>query len=156
MPPSKHTCCAILAILVAATPLGNGSVAAADGVLARCGASKGRGYFLKDNLSNPDGPMWADDGISSGKVVLIRLGDEWDIQFDDTVGAYGYRQDGATVAMLGQFGERLSIGAFRGTYADIFTFDFAEKEVVWTSQKIGTFVPKVAVYVAKCEIVNRP
>lgn len=130
------------------------AASASEGAIARCGAPKGTGYFFFDELMNPNGPEWGDDGISDGKMVLISLGDEWDIQFDDIVGAYGYRQDGAEVIPLGASGEKFTIGAFRGTYTDVFTFDIARKEVVWTSHKIGTAIPKVAIYHAACSFVS--
>ncbi len=145
-----------LLLLIATLPVWHTSANSSEGVLARCGASKGRSYFLKDKITNPDGPSWEEDGITNGKIILIRLGDEWDIQFDDFAGAYGYRQDGATMVVLGKFEDKLNIGAFRGTYSDIYTFDFAQGEVIWTSHKIGTAVPKVAIYTAKCEIISGP
>jgi hypothetical protein len=99
---------------------------------------------------NPEGPEWMDDGISSGKILLVRLGDEWDIQFGDTIGDYGYRQDGARVLPLGRADHLLTVGAFRGTYTEIYTFKFSDNEVVWTSHKIGTVITKVAIYRADC------
>jgi len=44
----------------------------------------------------------------------------------------------------------LTIGAFRGTYVDIFTFNFSNNEVLWTSHKIGTAIAKVGIYRAEC------
>lgn len=109
-----------------------------------------------DDIMNPDGPMWEEDGISDGKIVLVGLGDEWDIQFDDAAGAYGYRQDGAEVLVLGNTETKLTVGAFRVTYTDIYTFNFANREVIWTSHKIGTLVTKVAIYRAECEFMAPP
>ncbi|MBY6056781.1 hypothetical protein [Leisingera daeponensis] len=122
-----------------------------QGVLLRCGASKGTAYFFKDDLTNPGGPEWSDDGISEGKISLVRLGDEWDIQFGDALGAYGYREDGASVVPLGTSDKMITIGAFRGTYADVYTFNLADGEVLWSSHKIGSAVPKVGMYRAKCK-----
>jgi hypothetical protein len=102
---------------------------------------------------NPEGPEWADDGISGGKIILVRLGNEWDIQFDDAFGASGYRQDGATVLVLGAADGKLTVGAFRGTYTEIYTFNFDGREVIWTSHKTGTFLPKVAIYRAECDFM---
>lgn len=120
------------------------------GVLARCGASKGDGYYFKDKLFNPNGPTWNEDGISKGKIVLVRLGDEWDIQFDDAVGAYGYRQDGAAVVLLNANAGFMTIGASRDTYVDVFTFSLESNEVVWSTHKTGTPIKKVAIYRAPC------
>ncbi len=129
------------------------SVSASEGAVVRCGASKGTGYYFYDEIMNPKGPEWSEDGISDGKLILISLGDEWDIQFDDVAGAFGYRQDGAEVVPLGSTENKLTIGAFRGTYTDVYTFDLTQKEVVWSSHKIGTPIPKVAIYRAPCSFV---
>lgn len=137
---------------VALAPIiGFSSIAEArEGVVIRCGASSGTGYFFRDPLTNPDGPNWQDDGISNGKIVLVRLGDEWDIQFDDTVGAYGYRQDGARVVPLNINSSLITIGAFAINYVDLYTFNLLTNEVLWTSHKTGTLVTKVALYRAEC------
>ena len=121
------------------------------GVLARCGASKGQSYFFKDESLNPAGPDWEGDGISSGKIILVKLGTEWDIQFDDVVGAYSYRQDGAKVFLLSNKPGLFSVGAFGTLYTDIYTFDLTHKTVAWSSNKIGPLGPKVGVYVSDCE-----
>lgn len=72
---------------------------ASQGVIIRCGASEGHSFFF-EGFANPDGPNWDTDRISGGKIILVRLGDEWDIQFDDAIGASGYRQDGAKLFPL--------------------------------------------------------
>lgn len=120
-----------------------------DGVLIRCGASKGYGYFLKNELTNPNGPSWQEDGFSTGKIVLVRLGSEWDIQFSDTVGESGYRQQGASVVPLMRNDHLLTMGVFHENYSDIYTFDFRHREVVWTSNRHYP-INKVAVYRADC------
>lgn len=125
----------------------------AECAVARCGASSGNGYFFWDELFNPEGPEWAEDGIANGNIVLVRLGDEWDIQFDDTAGAYGYRQDGATVLVLGAHAGKLRVGAFHSNYSDVYTFNFLGREVVWRTHKTGTLIGKVAIYRAECEFM---
>ena len=50
-----------------------------DGGLIRCGASDGRGYFFHEPVGNPEGPEWSDDAMSNGKIILVKLGEEWDI-----------------------------------------------------------------------------
>lgn len=143
----KFVCFAVLALTVSAPATAQD----VDGVLARCGASKGHGYFFKDENFNPTGPEWEDDGISNGKIILVRLGDEWDIQFDDIAGAYSYRQDGANVLPLMNTPGMLSVGAFGALYADIYIFDLANKNVAWSSNKLGPIGSKVAVYSADCQ-----
>ncbi len=99
---------------------------------------------------NPSGPSWENDGISNGQILLVKLGQEWDIQFGDSIGSYGYRQDGAAVIALGSNNSMLNVGAFHPNYTDIYTFNMLSKEVLWTSHKIGTAITKVAIYRAEC------
>jgi hypothetical protein len=122
-----------------------------EGVLARCGASKGTAYFFKEPVANPDGPNWVEDGMSKGRIVLVKLGEEFDIQFDDAAGSYGYREDGASVFLLGLAAGKMTVGAMHSNYTDIYTFNFMEKEVLWSSHKIGSLVTKVAIYRADCD-----
>jgi hypothetical protein len=136
----------IIAILMASSA----TAQLPEGVIARCGASKGHAYFFAAPM-NPDGPRWVEDGISNGKIVLVRLGDEWDIQFDDVLDSSGYRQDGARVMLLMQNESLVTVGAFSAQYVDIYTFDLDGREVAWTSNKHGPIAPKSAAYRAKCE-----
>lgn len=142
----------LLRILVAFTLISQAALAQQqDGALIRCGASSGHAFFFKDEITNPDGPNWLEDGMSNGKIVLVRYGDEWDILFDDTIGAYGYREDGAEVILLSNKPGMLIVGAFSSTYVDIYIFDFLNKTVAWSSNKLGPIVAKVAAYKATCE-----
>jgi hypothetical protein len=143
----KNTVAILLALSLAQTA----NAQQGDGVLMRCGASTGHGYFFYDELTNPRGPYWDVDRISNGRIVLLRLGDEWDIQFDDSVGAFGYRQDGASVLPILEKPGMLTVAAFGLNYADIYTFDFIGKKVAWSSNKIGPIVPRVAAFSADCE-----
>lgn len=121
-----------------------------DGALMRCGASTGQSYFFADETFTPDGPRWEDDRISEGKIVLINLGDEWDILFDDALGAHGYRSDGAIVVPISSTERYLMVAALHRNYVDVYTFDMDGSSVAWTSSKMGPFVPKSSVYYADC------
>lgn len=140
----------ILGITLATITSGEiASAQSGEGVLLRCGASTGQGYFFYDEVMNPTGPSWDHDGIANGQILLVKLGQEWDIQFGDAIGAYGYRQDGAEVMPLGSSDSFLTVGAFHRYYTDIYTFNLLSNEVLWTSHKIGA-IPKVAIYRAEC------
>lgn len=121
-----------------------------NGAIMRCGASAGHSFFFKGPL-NPSGPSWEVDRLSNGKIILVRLGEEWDIQFDDAIGSFGYRQDGAQVFPLMETDSLLTVGAFNAQYVDIYTFDFANKVVGWTSNKHGPISAKTAAFSASCE-----
>lgn len=123
---------------------------AQEGVLIRCGPSIGYSFYFHEPTMSPDGPTWEKDQLSNGKIVLVKLGDEWDIQFDDSFGAYGYREDGANVLPLTESPTMLMVGAFHPNYADIYTFDLVGKKVAWSSNKLGPPLPKVSVMEANC------
>jgi hypothetical protein len=145
----------VLGIALAAMSFGETTLAqSGEGVLARCGASAGQGYFFYDEVMNPQGPSWKRDGISNGHILLVKLGQEWDIQFGDSIGAYGFRQDGAEVIPLGSANGLLTVGAFHPNYTEIYTFNLISKEVLWTSHKIGTAITKVAIYRAECDAIS--
>jgi len=118
--------------------------------VAKCGASKGNGYFFQDEIFHPAASEWADDGISNGKISLVTAGEDLDILFGDALGDNGYGNDGATVILLSTVGDILRVGAFHDNYTDIFSFNMADKEVIWTSHKGGPFSKKVAIYRAEC------
>jgi len=119
-------------------------------VVAHCGASQGTSYFFHDEIFNPEGPDWAEDGIGNGRIILVREAEDWDILFEDVFGSPGYRSDGATVILLAMNAQYITVGAFHPNYVDTYTFNLVANEVVWTSHKTGTFAPKVAIYRADC------
>lgn len=141
-----------LLTLAALSTLANAALAqTSEGVIARCGASSGQSYIFKDAGTNPEGGRWVQDGMSGGKIILVRLGDEWDIQFDDALRAYSYRQDGAKVFVVMKSEGLLTVGAFHANYTDLYTFDLINHEVAWTSNKHGPMLPKVSAFFATCE-----
>lgn len=118
--------------------------------LIKCGASSGHAYFFKDPMWNPDEATWQEDGISNGEIRLVLNGDEFDIEFGDVAGGSSYRSEGAEVISLASNDDYLTIGAFTGSYTEIYTFDLNNSIVAWSSHKVGTLFPKVATYVAEC------
>lgn len=100
--------------------------------------------------------MSVEDGMSNGQIILVKLGEEWDILFDDAVGGNSYRKDGARVILLGGDERFLVVGAFYpSTYADIYTFDLQAREVAWSSNRLGGLIAKVSVMRASCEPAGR-
>ncbi|WP_170587382.1 hypothetical protein [Ruegeria arenilitoris] len=138
---------AVLAASVTASP----GMSAEELVLLKCGASSGKAYFF-------DGEGWVNDGISNGKIVLVGnaggVEGKFDIRFDDSFSdirrGYGYASDGASVFQVAAAQGRFSFIAAHDNYTDQYTFDTNRNEVLWTSHKVGTLVPKVALYFAEC------
>lgn len=145
-----------LTALMAGVLLAATTANAQDGVLIKCGASAGHGYFFHDEVMNPKGPEWSEDGMSNGQIILVKLGEEWDILFDDAIGGHSYRKDGARVIPLGGDERFLMVGAFYpSSYADVYTFDLEAREVAWSSNKPGGLMPKVSVMRASCDPAGR-
>jgi hypothetical protein len=122
-----------------------------NGLIARCGASSGTAYYFSDPLLNPEGPQWVEDGLSNGQIILTSIDGEWDIKFSDVRGGNSYREDGAVVIKVGENKGKLNIVAAHPNYVDTYTFNLFDREVVWTSHKLGPLPPKVAIYRAECE-----
>ena len=116
-----------------------------------CGASKGYSFFLQNSSLDYDAG-WSEDGISNGKIILVKEGEDFDILFDDIIGGYGYREDGADVFMLGLQNGKITILIVHYNYSDLYTFDLLNNEVVWASQKIAPhLVNKGSLFRADCE-----
>ena len=144
----------IFILTISATQLEAQTNSTALKVWAMCGPSQGKGYFFKDEIWNPEGPDWQDDGISNGQITLVNDGKNIDIIFGDAARASGYRDDGAEVALL-HFGDKfIRVGAFSELYVDIYNFDRLNSEVAWSSNKSGPFAGKVAVYRSGCKFVK--
>ena len=119
-------------------------------ILMHCGPSKGQGYFFNDPTFNPNPSGWHEDGMSKGRIILSKEGEDWDILFGDAAGGSGYRSDGATVIPLASNEKFIRIGAFADNYSDVYNFNLVEKTVVWSSNKSGPLMGKVAVYFSDC------
>jgi len=116
-----------------------------------CGPSEGTAYFFADSLFNPDGPNWTSDSITNGSIRLVSVGEEFDIQFGDAIGGSSYAAEGARVLSISANESKATFGAFHSNFTEIYTFDFENKVVAWSTHKIGPFAPKVATYVATCD-----
>ena len=114
-------------------------------VLMHCGPSEGHAYFFYDPIYNSNASEWNKDGMSKGRIIFTLEGDNWDILFGDAAGSSGYRSDVAVVAPLAITDRYIRIGAFADNYSDIYNFNLIEKTVVWTSNKSGPLMGKIAI-----------
>ena len=119
-------------------------------ILIHCGPSNGQAYFFNDPTFNPNPSGWQEDGMSKGRIILSKEGEDWDILFGDALGSNGYRSDGATVIPLASNERFIRVGAFADHYSDVYNFNLIEKTVVWSSNKSGPLMGKVAVYFSDC------
>jgi hypothetical protein len=125
-------------------------------VLAICGGSKGRAYFL-DTVERG----WVNDQIGQGRIILLRLpGGKLDILYRDASGRYSRpSEEGGDVQMTYAREASKEFGAVvvypRTGVVESFNFlkDVPEGRVVlWTSNKAESAMGlrKAAVFIAKC------
>ena len=68
-------------------------------IVATCGISEGRSYYIPGGLVTGKHAGWTDEKISKGSFQLIRSGDEYDIVFTDSTGrTLSSKGDGATTS----------------------------------------------------------
>lgn len=89
-----------LMFLVGALLLAGLAVQAQAETVTVCGASKGQSYFFQGLLNTS--PGWKDDGISNGKIELVRDRGNIDIFYADTVGSRSMRADGFEILAIPQ------------------------------------------------------
>ena len=130
--------------------------------LAVCGASQGHAYYPMAGLlaqsGSKDGGKWHPDSISQGKFTLTRQGDTYDILFADASGAIvSSTADGGSVFLIGRNSEASAfVVNYPGATVETFMFIKSENgpEVVWSQNKYGSPILKVAAFRAPCSFVN--
>jgi hypothetical protein len=70
--------------------------------ITSCGASKGYSFNFEGPIVPRDKAGWIEDGISSGGLVLLLNGDEFDIVITDSLGSKSMRADGFQVFNIPQ------------------------------------------------------
>ncbi|MDO5658657.1 MAG: hypothetical protein Q4G36_10105 [Paracoccus sp. (in: a-proteobacteria)] len=120
-------------------------------VLIRCGESVGTTYVFGNQRSHTGNGGFFDDGMDGGNIILVSDSVGPDIRFHDTVGQKSYRDDGATVQVHSSADDRFVIvTAAHRNYFDVYTFDVLQREVAWTSAKIGPFMARSGLMRASC------
>lgn len=126
-------------------------------VLAVCGPSEGRGYYL-----SPDHSGWEDDPISKGRVIIVAGPDgEPNVLFADARGDFvDATADGGSVTFSFMNDEKKSFGLIETypktgvTQTYVFsTSPSGERVLLWTAAKahISTVgITKVAAFASKC------
>ena len=132
--------------------------------LAVCGASVGYGYFPKYGLSalSDESGKWQEEKISSGRITLtVNDADEFDVLIADARGSvFSSRADGAAVIALNVSDLHIAVLVTnRPNYAETYTFfrnADGQAEVMWTSLKYGTLIPKASALRAPCSYFALP
>jgi hypothetical protein len=129
--------------------------------IAHCGASEGYGYYPKIGLGASDSRTgkWTKDQIRDGRLTLT-LGENntFDIiALDARDAPFSFRTSGASVSMIGKTDVSLSIlAAFPMGIIETYTFlrnTDGRAEVMWTQNKYGTPIPKVAAFRSNCSFL---
>ncbi len=127
-------------------------------VIAHCGVSNGYAFYPKYGIAakNKDAGEWTKDRISNGQFS-ISLSDngKFDVLFKDVSGGiFSTVADGGQIILLGKTTDSLSL--FVGypnksaeTYTVYRTIE-GKTEMMWTQNKFGVILPKVAAFIASC------
>lgn len=127
------------------------SMAAQSQTLIECEAGKGWAYYsnIEPETGKPTG--WVEDGITGGSITLVRDGDEFDLLIRDTIGTISARAEGAQIVLLGFRATYLEVlASYPQGAKEIYTFDFAAKQLVWSQHKFGVLYDKAHTFVAAC------
>ena len=124
--------------------------------IAVCGESKGYGYFPQTGINTITG--WHPDGISQGRFTLTSDGNKFDILYTDGSGAVvSSTGDGGEVILVGRTAHTITFAVnYPGMTIETFTFIKSSdgNEVIWSSNKYGAPVPKIAAYRAECTLLD--
>jgi hypothetical protein len=131
--------------------------------MASCGASDGQAYYPKFGLaalSKDHRAEWTSDTIGNGRISLSETDGEFDILVSDTVGGrvFSSRQEGAKVIVTDLGDKSISLLVAYPLLVETYTFfrnAEGQAEVMWTSNKWGTPIPKVGAYRAACSFFAR-
>lgn len=114
-------------------------------VVFECGASEGWSYFFEDPRFPETDVGWQTDQISTGQILLLKEGTEYEIAFGDAIGAQTVGAQGGEVLPLAGSGDLSNYIAllviYPGPYFEHYLFrrDLSgEGEVVWGSMKWPT------------------
>ena len=126
-------------------------------LLATCGPSEGRAYYL-----SPKHEGWADDPISIGRTIFTSSGEgDPNILFQDARGGFvNAREDGAVLVFSFLDAEKLEFGIIETypktgvTQTYVLSADKnGDKYMLWTTAKAHVSVAditKVSVHVSRC------
>ena len=126
-------------------------------LLATCGPSEGRGYYL-----SPRQEGWVDDPISAGRTIFVASADgKPNIFFQDARGGFvNAADDGAIITFSFIDADNLSFGMIE-TYPStgvtqtygVTPTETGERLMLWTATKVHVSkadITKVSAYVSKC------
>ena len=101
---------------------------------------------------------WVKDGISVGRITLTAEQDKFDFLYVDASGAIvSATSDGGTVTRIGQTDKAISVVvSYPGKTIETWTFINSSDgpEALWSSNKYGTAIPKIAAFRAPCSLLD--
>jgi len=122
-----------------------------------CGGSVGQSFFFSGPL-NKNQSGWQQDGISNGKIELVRDREQYDIFYADAVGSRSMRADGFEITAipqpLAEFRTLLAINSSTGIVEHyLFHLDRAGNgTLLWGSVKGGgAVIAKSGLYKSDCK-----
>jgi len=137
------------------------STAALGANIAICGESAGYGFYPKAGLAAAaqGSGKWINDVISGGRFSLTENEGEFDILVTDAMGrVFSSKQEGAKVIVVGSSDKSLTVVVAYPLLVETYTFlrnGDGQAEAIWTTNKWGTPIPKVAAFRAACSFFAR-
>ena len=129
-------------------------IAIAEAIITSCGESRGHDFWVTNTALNVGG--WEEVGVPGGKIVLTKIGDDFDLKITDATGeTKSARSQGATIVPVENENNNVTIivvHAGAGTEVYSFTLDeMRNGELVWTKIRHHFLIRNGGVSSAKCQ-----
>lgn len=128
------------------------STQASAQTIITCGGSEGHSIYFDHPLLKPEDTGWTDDQLTDGSIALVKSGDGVDILIKDGLGMTSALSYGAQVMLLDATDTVATVVVnYTGGAKELYTFDFARRQVVWSQHKFGVMFDKAHTMVAPCQ-----
>jgi hypothetical protein len=102
---------------------------------------------------------WTNDTISGGRFSLTENDGDFDLLVADSLGRiFSSKQEGAKIIVMNSSDKSLTVLVAYPKLVETYTFlrnEDGQAEAIWTTNKWGTPIPKVAAFRAACSFFAR-
>ena len=129
------------------------SIAFGQNIITRCGSSEGHDYWVNNEALNVGG--WKKANIPGGKIVLLRNGDDFDIEITDARGIPSTvsSQNGVIVPVENSNNNVTLIINYPGSGTEVYSFTLDEKkkgELIWSKIRHHSLIRNGGIYKSAC------
>lgn len=120
-------------------------------ILFECGGSSGHAFYPPSIFVEAPEGEWIEDGISNGRIQLVRSGDELDLLHLDALGMTSARSYNAEILVLDVTDKHLTVLVnYEGGAKEMYTYDPQAQSLYWSQHKFGVMIDKVASFTSDC------